>query len=779
MLATFLAGTVLGSVLFQRFVAVSHPISIATLSRTQFGLGTAAVVSLVLFRWIPAVIPLLLRTTDQTFGGLVLTQSVTCAMTLIPLATIFGFNFPLFLVLLDRGADSGRGSAETMGMAYAANTIGGIVGSVVTGFWLIPLVGSFRVIAAAAGVNLLLALILDLRQLRRVLPLALDLSCLLIVFVVASSTFFYNQSLLFFSAALYGNSYGGRLTLDEIAATKDLVFATEGINDSIAVVRTDNHVALRVNGKVDASTDDARTQLVLAHLGAAFHSAPRRVLVIGFGGGMTASAVARYPDVVKIDCVEIEPAVIRAAPYLESLNRNVLKDARLHVIVDDARNFLLTTREKYDLIISEPSNPWIAGIATLFTDEYYRAARERLATGGSFVQWVQAYSIAPADLRMIAASFAPHFSDVTLWRAGETDLLLLGRTDATPFQFSHLRSLWPNEALRADFESMDIHQPEGLAAYFLLDDSAVRKLAEGSTLNTDDRTLLEYHAPQSILVRGMIDRDHELIEELRSGPLPEKLDATEIQPALEAGVTTALDLNDTPNARRFLGALESQPESAIRSIAQGRLQLIEGALPDAKASLGAALRLDPDSLNAMHWLAVAEHRSGEIDSARSRVGEILKRNPRFLAAIDDEMQFAVDRKDFRTALLAQLTRVRVMRDPPASEYCRLGMIWLSLSNLTDAESALLKGILKDPYSYACHLGLGELYWRSGRLPQARETLEWVVRFFPETNATIFRSLAAVYDALGDTKSARAILRKGSRIFPDDRELRKAESRLVQ
>ena len=94
-----------------------------------------------------------------------------------------------------------------------------------------------------------------------------------------------------------------------------------------------------------------------------------------------------------------------------------------------------------------------------------------------------------------------------------------------------------------------------------------------------------------------------------------------------------------------------------------------------------------DSLDAMHWLAIAEHRSGEDDFARLRVREILKRNPRFLPAIDDEMQFAVDRRDFRTAVSAQLTRVAVMRDPPASEYCRLGLIWLSMSNLAEAESA--------------------------------------------------------------------------------------------
>src|SRR5258708_27030829 len=96
-------------------------------------------------------------------------------------------------------------------------------------------------------------------------------------------------------------------------------------------------------------------------------------------------------------------------PTVRSTRSNVLSDPRVHVIFDDARNFLLTSREKYDLIISEPSNPWIAGIATLFTDAYYAAVRQQLAPGGKFVQWVQEYSLAPANLRMITSSLAPPF----------------------------------------------------------------------------------------------------------------------------------------------------------------------------------------------------------------------------------------------------------------------------------------------------------------------------------------------------------------------------------
>ena len=777
MLATFLAGTVIGSAFFQRFFARSRQVSLATFSRTQTWTGVAALSSLILFPRIASSIPVALRLTHQTFAGLVLAQSVTSALTVLPIGVAFGFNFPTVVLLLGGPRSDDPHESTVVGRAYAANTLGAIVGSLVTGFWLVSWLGNFRVVALTAGANLLLAIVLELRSpQRRILYLAANLLCLLTALLVGFSSFFYNGSLLSLSAVLYGNSYQGHLTLSEIAATNDLVFAADGVNDSISVLRSDNYVALRINGKTDASTGDARTQLLLGHLGGALHQAPRRVLVIGFGSGMTASAVARYPDVERIDCVEIEPAVIRAAPYLEKLNRGVLNDPRLHVIFDDARNFLLTSREEYDLIISEPSNPWIAGIATLFTVEYYRAVRERLAPGGMFVQWVQSYSLAPADLRMIFGTFAPRFAEVTLWRAEGPDLLLLGRTETSPLQFRRLRSLWQEPAMRSDFQAMDVHEPEGLAAYYLLGDASVRGLAAGSASNTDDRTLLEYHAPQTLLATGLSDENLELITRLRTAPLPPNLDPSEVQHSLEAGAITALDLKDPNAARMFVTALESQPKSVIRSIVEGRLALMEGDLSHAKSSLEAALQLEPDSPEAMHWLAVAEHKSGEEASARSLVDQILKAHPRYLPALTDEMEFAADRKDFRIVLLAQLNRMVVIPDPPASEYCRLGAIWMKMSNFAEAEPVLLRGIAKDPYSNACHLELGELYRVTGRLTLARHNFELVVRFYPDYDPAVFAALAGVCSDLGDSHAAAAILRKGFRLFPSDPELERAARR---
>jgi spermidine synthase len=773
-LAAFLSGTVIGGVAFHRYFAGRRPVTTTTFSLTQTWIGIAAVASLVLFHWIPSVIPFLLRSMGQTFGGLILVQAVTCCLTVLPMAAIFGFNFPAVVALLGGGTDTNTSGAEVVGKAYAANTFGAIAGSLIAGFILVPWLGSFRVIAAVAAVNVLMALVMNWSEPQlRVQSFALNVAFLGVALAIGFLPFFRNPSLLSLSAALYGNTFEGHLTLEEIAATNDLVFSTEGVSDSIAVIRSDNYEALRVNGKVDASSGDARTQLLLGHLGAALHPAPRRVLIVGFGSGMTVSAVARYPDVEKIDCIEIEPAVMRAAPYLESLNRGVLGDPRVHMIFDDARNVLLTSRASYDLIISEPSNPWISGVATLFTSEFYSAVRQRLAPGGIFVQWVQSYSLAFDDLRMIAATLAGRFPDLTLWRGEQPDLLFLCRTDGTPLRFERLRALWQSKALRKDFESMEVRQPEALVAYFLLDDAAVRRLGEGSVLNTDDRTVLEYHAPRTLLARDLLAANQAMIAQLRTGALPANLDKGEVGRSLEAGVQTTLDLNDTANAQRFVNELKSQPETVAGYIAQGRLALAQGQLADAQSDLEGALKLDPGSTEAMHWLATAENRDGQASKARLLVDQILGSQPGNLTALDDEIELAADRGDYRIALIAQLVRMKVLGDPPASEFCRLAAIWIKLGNLGEAEPSLLRGVAKDSYSYACNLELGELYRQTGRLSEAQQHLERVLRFYPDSDVTVYKSLAGVYFALGDKQSAQAILRKGRRVFPGDAGLQKA------
>ena len=382
MLGTFLAGIVLGSMLFEAWAA-RRTVRPETFAATQTLTALAALGFLIFFAELPRVVPPILRHSGESFPGLVLAQIVTCSLAMLPAAVVFGFNFPTVVLLIAGSGEGSTGHAARVGRACTANTLGAICGATLTGFFLVPRLGAYRVVALAAAANLLIALFLELRGAtrdasparRHPAALAANFALAVALGTVAFSGIFYNRALATFGTVLHWNLYEGRLTLEETAETTDVIFAADGLNASISLARTEDYLALRTNGKVDASNHDRGTQLLIGHLGAIFHPAPRRVLVIGFGSGMTVSAVARYPEVERIDCVEIEPAVIEAARYLEPLNRGVLRDPRLRVHLDDARNFLLTTRERYDLIISEPSNPWIAGVAALFTDEFYCAAR--------------------------------------------------------------------------------------------------------------------------------------------------------------------------------------------------------------------------------------------------------------------------------------------------------------------------------------------------------------------------------------------------------------------
>jgi tetratricopeptide (TPR) repeat protein len=310
-----------------------------------------------------------------------------------------------------------------------------------------------------------------------------------------------------------------------------------------------------------------------------------------------------------------------------------------------------------------------------------------------------------------------------------------------------------------------------------LDDLAVRKLADDNVLNTDDRTLLEYHAPQTLLQHDLGDANLKLVASFRTPFPPPELGKADIQPALENGVTTALDLDDTATAANFLNAPDFQSESATRFLAMGRLALAQGDLHSAESALQNAARLDPDSPLVAHWLAIAQHRSGKDASAEALIERVLAQHPEFLPALRDKAQFAVDRSDFQAALHAELKQMELMDEPPASEYCRLGVILIKLTHVVAAEAALQKGLRKDPYSYACHVATGQLNVLTGKYPQARQDFEWLVRFFPDSDVSIYRSLAGVDLILADVKAAQIAVKKGHRIFPADKSLQEVHGGL--
>jgi spermidine synthase len=307
----------------------------------------------------------------------------------------------------------------------------------------------------------------------------------------------------------------------EEAAARQLLFYREGINSTVAVERTERMTSLRVDGKVDASNGaDMATQLMLGHLPLLLHPNPERVLIIGLGSGVTAGAVAQHPVVQGIDVVELEPAVVAASNYFVAENRNVLRDPRVQLVVGDGRNYILASEKRYDVISSEPSNPWMAGVANLFSREFYQLARGRLADDGIMIQWVQGYSIFPGDLKMIVKTFRQSFPHATLWRTLRGDYLLVGTPSPLRIDYALLeRRIAASPAVREDMASIWLASPLDALTLFFLDETDLARFAQGAPENTDDRPILEFRAPLA-LYRKTTDENHRLLRESRKTEFP-------------------------------------------------------------------------------------------------------------------------------------------------------------------------------------------------------------------------------------------------------------------
>ena len=766
MLAVFLTGIVLGSLAFELWTRLGRATTLSTFATTQTLTAAAALSFLYFHQHFPKLLPAVLAR-GETFAGLLQAQFLISVAAMLPAALVFGFNFPLVTLLIAGRPETTGRHAAAVGRAYAANTVGAIVGAVAAGFWLVPAVGSYRLVALTAMVNLLLAGALALRHSRRSTVALATQGVVLGGCILAATGAFYDRALATFSTVIYWDYHDQRLTLAEMAGTTEVIFAEDGLNATISVGRSEGYVAIRTNGKVDASTRDNITQLLLGHLGPVFHPAPKRVLVIGFGSGSTVSAVARHAEVERIVCVEIEPAVIHASQYLESLNRGVLKDARLEVVLDDARNYLLTTREQFDVIISEPSNPWIAGVAALFTDEFYREAKARLLPGGLFVQWVQAYSLFPEDFRMILATVGPHFPQVSLWRAASADYLLVGQLEKKPLEMDRLRALWQRPEVRVDLEELGLRRPEGILGYHRLDDADVRRLYGDAPRNTDDRTQLEYNAPRALLLASLEDQNREMVRQQRSQPVAQAVRMEDANLGLLGAAETMAHTGEAGDAQNFLQALAGAPSTVELELVRGKVALEQRRYADARAAFRAALALDASSVDAAYGLGELARKQIDFDTAALLFRQVLARDANYKPAIVGLRDLERSRAHWQEALPWQQRLVEM--DPSEDELSAMGEILLRIGDVKQAVTYFQRALEKDAYSYSAHRNLGEIYRRTQQWAQALPHLEHVVRLDPEVDAGVYVSLADVYHQLGREGDARAALKKGRRLFPTSSE----------
>ncbi|MGH7569511.1 MAG: spermidine synthase, partial [Gemmatimonadales bacterium] len=542
-----------------------------------------------------------------------------------------GMTFPLLADLVAR-RDGARGA--DVGRAYALNTVGSIAGAVLTGFVFVVVLGTDITLRLGLVITALAALALAAlaargvaeasAEHRRLRVRVLGGGALAVVgLVTALAAPRWSTRLIDLGPTIYARhpmNQAALRTFLQHRGVRQLDYR-EGWNATVSVWESEGNKTLKVNGKADASDQgDMDTQIMVGLGPLAARPDAASALVIGYGSGVTARVVADAPGMRRVRVVELEPAVLAMDRHFRHVNDSVLFRPTVTAVVDDARGALQLTAERFDVIMSEPSNPWVAGIATLYTPEFYRIVRSRLAPDGVFGQWIQLYQLPMPVLAGIVRNLRAVFPYVEIWFGGPHDLVVLGA--ARPFAYDRVwleRLLGPGTALGAlGREWLGMTQSDDYFGRLVMRTAGVMRLVERATLtHTDDRPQLEF-----VAARRFLDGDAPL------GLLDSLL---RMRPPEDAeGMTTSFQLARAFGARRtdsrglplIEAAQRAQPDEPEWAVRAAVIHLALGDTAAAEAALAGVLRRHryPEALLVSGMLAA---RGGDPSRARSLLGAAL------------------------------------------------------------------------------------------------------------------------------------------------------------
>jgi spermidine synthase len=511
MLAIFLLGLALGSYFISFFIdRIKDRLRAFAFMELFIGLSVVALVPL--FGILPLAFMGLVASFGFDFWAIQSVNFLTAFVAMIIPTLLMGATFPLVVrIITDDLGCLGR----NIGSLYAVNTLGGVAGAFLAGFFFIPLIGVQTTIIFMVGINLAVgcALLFASPYASAVLKKAVAFGAL--VLLIAS--FFlpqWDRSLLSSGVYLYGVQYMRFFKKGEfqtgLRERGEIVYYDEGITGTTAVIERPGNMVLAVNGKGIADTlNDTFGHTLLGSLALMLHPEPRSALLIGLGSGVTLGAMERFP-LEEVEAVEISPEVVDASRLFSAHNYNAIEDGRLKLIVDDGRTYLSYLDKRYDVIVSQPSVPWISGAANLYTREFYEAARKSLKPGGIVCQWIQAYNMELDDMKALLRTFQEVFTESALWEYDVGNILLIGSTDPFKIPYDKLAKRFDDPSIGGMMEDIGIGSVEMFVGGFTMDGDSLKEFTSGATLNTDNRPLIEFSAPRSLFKPTAAENYNEL-----------------------------------------------------------------------------------------------------------------------------------------------------------------------------------------------------------------------------------------------------------------------------
>ncbi|MEP6570005.1 MAG: fused MFS/spermidine synthase [Acidobacteriota bacterium] len=482
--------------------------------------------SLVIANKVPAMLVNVgMRLNINSWAGLLSLQILSVALLILLPAFLMGMVMPLVLVWA--GTRPKSQSVQLVGRSYAINTIGAIAGAFVAGFVLIPKVNTRFTILFAAALCLVVAGVAyepkvggrD-RDLQRAMAAGLTLALIVALFLTAPRMNLADLSVGAYDSLvrLLAKSRGG---VDDGSVQArgpeihQLLMYDEGPTSTVSVRKDWDITSLAINGRTNASdSEDMATQVMLGQMPLLLAPHLKNALVVGYATGVTAGAILQSP-IESVECVELEPATVNGSRFFEHVNNHPLNDPRLHLIIDDARTYLRVNPTRYDMIVSEPSHPWVPGVANLFTREFFQLGRERLSDEGIFVQWLQIYQLSTDSLRSVLATFHETFPYVLVFRVEGAwkgkDLLLVGST--TPVTLDHIRERITDSRIAAELARVKIKSEADVRAWYVCDEKQLAPAVAGSVINTDDNMHIETTVPREAF-RPLLETNGAWLEKL-------------------------------------------------------------------------------------------------------------------------------------------------------------------------------------------------------------------------------------------------------------------------
>ena len=775
-LAAVVAGVAIGSGtgtwLVGRVTAGAHAGWLALM--LAVGAVTIVATSSLAGGYVPRAVAREMAASPDSFSALISRGMLLTALLVVPTAVCLGAAFPLALAMV---GDSDHSPARRFGVVYAVNTIGSVAGTLAAGFVLIPWLGLPTTLAVAAFVLVVASVVVI-----AVTPVNATLrnigyaaSAVALLAIVAAPQ--WDRALLASGVYLYAPFVPNGLDLETQLKAGTLLYYKDGAPATVSVKRLTGTTTLAVDGKTDASNrSDMLTQKLVAHLPLLLHPNPKHIAIVGLGSGVTLGAALSHP-VERAEVVEISQEVVEASHFFDAENHKALDDPRTQLIVGDGRSHLMLSRQQYDVIISEPSNPWIAGVAALFTKEFFEGAKARLAPGGLICQWAHTYTISEQDLKSIVATFTSVFPNGTAWMVNDNDVLMVASVDPVLPLLGNIERNWSRGNAAANLAEVGAMEPFALLSLYAAGPAELAAYSAGADILDDDRMRLEFSAPRELHNASASDNDASLTAAGAAGTTPEIIRALREKATaaqwrgrgdmLARSDAYALAYDDYTNALK----LDPNDEAALKAFtrtavltnraadAMGWIKAVGGDTPGiagqvALSKLMAAASLRPDAI------AMAR----QACDVRPVVATACEQLASLYADAGDRAQLEP---------VVQLLNASAPDSAPTHYYSAV-LAFLG-GDATGALSEAQRAIAVDA-SYAAAYDLaGAAHTKLGQAELAAQAFQTSLRF-DSHDSTAYTNLGLLALAAGNTGAARNYFAEALWLTPGDASAREGLSR---